>query len=87
MPFTVQVFSYDDKGKRKPAVGATVTGATAPTAADGSTTVTLSAPTTLLATHGKEIPSNGVAVCLSGACPRRAHAMAGPITAVAIALL
>lgn len=67
-PFTVSVFSYDDKGKKTPAVGAAVTGAGAPTAADGTTTVTLSAPTVLIATEGKDIPSNQVAVCLSGAC-------------------
>jgi hypothetical protein len=68
-PFTVSVFSYDDKGKKKPAAGVTVTGASAPTAADGSATVTLSGPSTLLATHGKDIPSNQVAVCVGGACP------------------
>ena len=69
VPFEVKVFSYDDKGKRKPAVGASVTGATAPTGSDGKATVTISAPTTLRATHGKEIPSNGVGVCLAGVCP------------------
>jgi hypothetical protein len=68
-PFTVSVFSYDDKGKKTPAAGATVTGASAPTGADGTTTVTLSAPGTLIATEGTDIPSNQVAVCLSGACP------------------
>jgi hypothetical protein len=67
-PFTVSVFSYDDKGKKTPAAGATVTGASAPTGADGTTTVTLAAPGTLIATAGKDIPSNQVAVCLSGAC-------------------
>ena len=50
--------------------GATVSGATAPTAADGKATVVLTAPTTLVATHGKEIPSNGAAVCVLGACPK-----------------
>jgi hypothetical protein len=67
-PFTVSVFSYDDKGKKTPAAGVTVTGASAPTGADGSATVTLSAPTVLSATDGKDIPSNQVAVCVSGAC-------------------
>ena len=43
-PFTVSVFSYDDKGKKTPAAGVSVTGASAPTGADGTTTVTLSAP-------------------------------------------
>jgi len=67
-PFTVRVFSYDDKGKKKPAAGVTVTGATAPTGADGTTQVTLSAPGVLTAAHGTDIPSNQVAVCLNGAC-------------------
>jgi hypothetical protein len=67
-PFTVSVFSYDDKGKKAPAAGATVTGASAPTAADGTATVTLSVPTVLIAKEGKDIPSNQVAVCISGAC-------------------
>jgi hypothetical protein len=67
-PFTVSVFSYDEKGKKTPAVGASVTGAGAPTGTDGTTTVTLSAPTALIATDGKDIPSNQVAVCLNGAC-------------------
>ncbi len=67
-PFTVTVFSYDDKGKKTPAVGATVTGAAAPTGADGTTQVTLSAPGVLRAKQGKDIPSNQVAVCLNGAC-------------------
>jgi hypothetical protein len=67
-PFAVSVFSYDDKGKKTPAAGVTVTGATAPTGADGTTQVTLSAPGVLTATDGKDIPSNQVAVCLNGAC-------------------
>jgi hypothetical protein len=68
-PFEARVFSYDDKGKRKPAAGAKVTGALAPTDAEGRTTVTLTGPATLVATHGKDIPSNRVAVCVNGACP------------------
>jgi len=67
-PFAVSVFSYDDKGKKTPAAGVTVTGATAPTGADGTTQVTLAAPGVLTATDGKDIPSNQVAVCLNGAC-------------------
>jgi hypothetical protein len=67
-PFTVSVFSYDDKGKKTPASGVSVTGASAPTGADGTTTVTLSAPSVLIATDGKDIPSNQIAVCVSGAC-------------------
>jgi hypothetical protein len=70
VPFEVRVFSYSDKGKRKPAAGATVTGATAPTDAEGRTTVTITESTTLVATHGKDIPSNRVPVsgCV-GVCP------------------
>ncbi len=68
-PFEVRVFAYDDKGKRKPAGGATVTGASAPTDAEGRATVTLTGAATLRATHGKDIPSNQAAVCVSGACP------------------
>jgi hypothetical protein len=67
-PFTVSVFSYDDKGKKTPAAGVTVTGASVPTGADGTTQVTLAAPGVLTATDGKDIPSNQVAVCLNGAC-------------------
>ena len=66
MPFTVKVFSYDEKGKRKPVAGATVTGAAGPTAADGTATVTLTSSTKLSATHGKEIPSAAVSVCVGG---------------------
>ena len=36
----------------------------------GKATVVLSAPTTLVATHGKDIPSNGAAVCVLGVCPK-----------------
>jgi hypothetical protein len=67
-PFAVSVFSYDDKGKKTPAAGVSVTGASAPTGADGTTTVTLTVPTVLTATGTKDIPSNQVAVCISGAC-------------------
>jgi hypothetical protein len=69
-PFTVRVFSYDDKGKKTPAVGARVTGAAAPTGKDGRTTVTLQKATRLIARHGKDIPSNREAVCVGGKCPR-----------------
>jgi hypothetical protein len=70
VPFAVQVFSYDDHGKKKPVAGATVNGALAPTAADGSATVVLASPVALAASHGSDIPSNRVAVCVSGACPQ-----------------
>jgi hypothetical protein len=69
VPFEVRVFSYSDKGKRKPAAGVTVSGASGPTDAQGHATVTLSGPSALVATHGKDIPSNQAAVCVSGACP------------------
>ena len=65
-----RVYSYDEKGKRKPVSGATVTGASGPTDAGGKATVTLSAPAPLVATHGKDIPSPAVAVCIGIACPR-----------------
>ena len=68
-PFTVTVFSYDDKGKRKAAAGVTVPGATSPTDSTGKATVVLDKPTTLVAKHGKDIPSNGVPVCVGGTCP------------------
>jgi hypothetical protein len=70
VPFGVRVFSFSDSGKRKPAVGATIPGATGSTGADGRTTVVLAGPTMLVASHGKDIPSNGVPVCVLGACPR-----------------
>ncbi len=69
VPFGVRVFSFDEKGKRKPAAGVTVTDGAAPTDAAGRTTVTLTGAATLVATHGKDIPSNQAAVCVSGACP------------------
>ncbi|MBS1878729.1 MAG: hypothetical protein JST31_04395 [Actinobacteria bacterium] len=68
-PFVVHVYSYDEKGKRKPVAGATVTGASGPTASDGSATVTVLGPTRLRATHGTEIPS--AAVCVAGSCSGR----------------
>jgi hypothetical protein len=66
--FSVQVVSYDGKGKRTPVAGATVTGAGAPTGSDGRTTVTLSKSRRLIARHDEEIPSAQVAVCVGGKC-------------------
>jgi hypothetical protein len=66
VPFTVKVFSYDDKGKKKPVAGAKVTGAAKTTGSDGSTSVTLSKPKLLRATHGKDLPSNGVKPTFAG---------------------
>jgi hypothetical protein len=68
-PFAVRVFSYDEKGRRKPAAGVRVSGAGAPTGSDGQTTVTLTKPRRLTATKSGEIPSARVAVCLGGRCP------------------
>ena len=68
LPFQVKVYSYDEKGRRTPVKGATVTGASAPTGADGSTMVTLTSDQELRATHGREIPSNGLSVCVQ-ICP------------------
>lgn len=70
MPFKVRVFSYDEKGKSRPAAGIKVTGASAPTGADGRTTVTLSKPAQLIATGAGEIPSAREPVCVGGKCPR-----------------
>lgn len=67
LPFKVRVFSYDEKGRRKPAKGAIVTDAAGPTAADGTTMVNLTQEEEIRATHGKEIPSNALSVCV-GIC-------------------
>jgi hypothetical protein len=70
VPFGVRVFSYDVKGRKKPAAGVKVTGAVAPTGSDGRTMVSLSKPGVLVARHGKDIPSNGEPVCIGGKCPK-----------------
>jgi hypothetical protein len=67
-PFQVTVYAYDEKGKRKPVSGATVTGASGPTDSAGKATVTLSASAALVATHGKDIPSPVAEVCIGIAC-------------------
>ena len=70
MPFEVRVFSYDDKGKRKPVKGATVTGgAGADRLGTARPRSRSPAPTLIRATHGKDIPSNGVGVCVAAVCP------------------
>jgi len=66
--FTVRAYSYDEKGKRKPAAGVKVTGAAGLTGSDGKATVTLTKPKLLLATKGEEIPSRA-AVCIGSKCP------------------
>jgi hypothetical protein len=71
--FTVRAYSYDEKGKRKPAAGVKVTGADGPTGADGKATVTLSKPALLAATKSGEIPSARVPVCVGSRCPAAAR--------------
>jgi len=70
VPFGVRVFSYDEKGKRKPAKGVKVTGASGPTGADGRTTVTLTKPAQLSARAAGEIPSAREPVCIGSKCPK-----------------
>ncbi len=69
MPFIVRAFSYDEKGKRKPAAGVRILGASGTTGSDGKATVTLSKPGLLGATRSGEIPAARVAVCVEGKCP------------------
>ncbi|MGE5283136.1 MAG: hypothetical protein ACM3N0_12620 [Chloroflexota bacterium] len=69
--FGVRVFAYDEKGKRTPAAGVTVTGASGPTDSSGRARVTLSRPARLIARHGGDIPSNREPVCVGGRCPRK----------------
>lgn len=69
VPFAVRVYAYNEKGKRKPMKGATVTGATGPTDAHGKVMVTLTEPTLLSAAIGDAIPSAQEPVCLGSECP------------------
>ena len=66
--FTVTAYTYDEKGKRKPAAGVTVSGAAGPTAANGKTTVTVTKPRLLTATKGDLIPDRA-AICIGPVCP------------------
>ncbi len=66
--FTVTAYSYDEKGKRKPAAGVKVTGAAGLTAANGKTTVTVTKPRQLVATKGDLIPDRA-AICVGSVCP------------------
>jgi hypothetical protein len=70
MEFTVRVWAYDEKGRKTPAEGVTVTGGAEPTGADGRTTVTLGKPGKLIAKATGEIPSAREAVCVGGKCPK-----------------
>lgn len=69
LPFTVTAYSYDEKGKRKPAAGVAVTGASGVTGSDGKATVTVTVPTLLEATKSGLIPSAQVGVCVGNECP------------------
>lgn len=69
VPFSVTVVAYDEKGKKSPVSGATVSGASGPTDQVGHATVTLSAPASLVAKYGKDTPSAAVPVCVDGTCP------------------
>ncbi len=78
--FTVTVYSWDDTGHRTPLAGALVTGAEAPTGADGQATVQLSHGAALQALHGTDIPSNRSIVCVvssPGACGAPRHKVIG----------
>ncbi len=68
--FGVRVFAYDEKGKKKPASGVTVSGASGPTDQAGRATVTLAAPARLVARGGGDLPSAGMPVCVGGRCPK-----------------
>jgi hypothetical protein len=75
VPYQVTVYSYADDGTRSAAAGAAVTGAAAPTGAGGHTMVTSTEAGTdrLQATHGQDIPSNRVKVCVDpdpARCPQ-----------------
>jgi hypothetical protein len=69
VPFAVHVYAYNEKGRRKPVQGATVTGAIGPTDSSGKVMITLTEPTKLIAGLGNDIPSAAVPVCLAGECP------------------
>jgi hypothetical protein len=69
VPFAVHVYAYNEKGKHKPMKGATVTGATGPTDANGMVMVTLTEPTLISAAIGDAIPSAQEPVCFASKCP------------------
>jgi hypothetical protein len=72
-PFTVRVWRWSDAGNRSAAVGATVTGAGAPTDAEGRTTVVLTRTQKLVASRAGAIASGERAVCVAEPvtrCPR-----------------
>jgi len=72
VPFEVRVTSYADDGRASPAAGATVTGAAAPTDAQGRTTVSIDGRVAdLRAIRPGSIGSDTEAVCTTppGRCP------------------
>lgn len=68
--FTARVLAYDEAGKRSPVAGAKVAGATGVSGKDGRVRLKLDAPKRLVARMAGAIPSNRVAVCVAGKCPR-----------------
>jgi hypothetical protein len=68
--FTVRAWTYDEKGKRKPAADVTVSGAREPTNASGRVKLTLRKPAKLIARAKGDIPSARVPVCVGGKCPK-----------------
>ncbi len=70
-PFGVRVFAYDEKGKKAPASGVTVSGASGPTDQAGRATVTLAAPARLIARGDGDIPSARVPICVGSRCLKR----------------
>jgi hypothetical protein len=79
-PTQVQVFEYDSTGTHVPAPGVTVTGASQPTGADGTTTIEVtSASTTLVAKRDGAI-SDASQICAAGNlgdCPKAAAGIIG----------
>lgn len=68
--FTVRAWTYDEKGKRKPAANVTVSRAAEPTDASGRVTLMLRKPAKLIARGKGDIPSARVPVCVGGKCPK-----------------
>jgi hypothetical protein len=80
-PFQVRVLQYADDGTRGPAQGVTVTGADAPTDANGRTTVTLSETTEIETSREADgsIP-DGANVCVAASkadCPKQEGRLIG----------
>ncbi len=69
VPFDVRAFSYDEKGKRRPAAGVKILGAAGVTGSDGRAKLTLKGPRRLGARRSGEIPAARVPVCVGRKCP------------------